>query len=57
MSIIAKTAPEDPIGTRNSSAADIKPPLAKFRTWEEKKITDPAGDASLGMLLAFKNRW
>jgi len=22
-------------------AADIKPPLAKFRTWEEKKITDP----------------
>ncbi len=41
MSIAAKTTPEDPIGTRNPSAADIKPLLAKFGTWEEKKITDP----------------
>jgi len=24
-------------------AADIKPLLAEFGTWEEKKITDPAG--------------
>jgi len=26
-----------------SKAADIKPLLAKFGTWEEKKITDPTG--------------
>jgi len=38
-----KIGPARTVAAVVGKAADIKPLLAKFGTWEEKKITDPAG--------------